>query len=111
MTNKLTFIEFINKLKTLEELAEAAINESKTLESFFDDLSEHNISLESVVTGDVAQVTKPIMHLRRKQVYETAPSSKEAEKWILSNKAAFKKRYGEDWQQILYATAWKLFKK
>ena len=77
--------------------------------SFFDKIIESGISLESVVTGDIAQVTKPVMMLKRKQVYEAAPKSKKAEDWILSNKSAFKKRYGDEWEQIIYATAWKLF--
>lgn len=111
MTNKLTFTEFVNKLKIIEKISDKAINENWYLELYLDSLEENSISIESVVTGDIAQVTKPIMHLQRKKVYEAAPKSKEAEEWIINNKSAFKKRYGADWEQILYATAWKLFNK
>ena len=111
MTNRLTFTEFVNKLKQIENTSDIAIMNDWCLEQFFDKIIKEGISLESVVTGDIAQVTKPIMMLRRKNVYESAPKSKEAEAWILANKAGFKKRYGKDWQQVLYATAHKLFTK
>jgi hypothetical protein len=35
--------------------------------------------------------------------------SKEAEQFILKNKAKFKKQYGNRWQEVLYATANKMF--
>lgn len=40
---------------------------------------------------------------------EKAPPGKKAEEFITKNKAAFKKRYGKDWERALYATAWKQF--
>ena len=40
---------------------------------------------------------------------EVAPTAKGAEDWIKSVKSDFKKRYGKDWQKVLYATAWKRF--
>lgn len=40
---------------------------------------------------------------------EKAPPGEEAEQWIIDNKEAFKKKYGEDWESVLYATAWKIF--
>lgn len=33
------------------------------------------------------------------------------ENWIRARKAEFKKRYGDRWQEILYATAWKQYNK
>lgn len=42
-------------------------------------------------------------------VNEVAPPGKKAEEFITKNKAAFKKRYGKDWERALYATAWKQF--
>lgn len=44
-------------------------------------------------------------------ITEASPPSKEAEDWIKSNKEEFKKQYGEDWEAVLYATAWKMFGK
>lgn len=32
------------------------------------------------------------------------------EDWILANKESFKERYGDRWEQVLYATAWKMAK-
>lgn len=37
--------------------------------------------------------------------YEVAPESQE--QWIKDRKADFKKRYGDRWKTVLYATAWK----
>jgi hypothetical protein len=39
---------------------------------------------------------------------EEAPSGKSSEEFIKANKEKFKKRYGDKWEQVLYATAWKL---
>lgn len=33
------------------------------------------------------------------------------EDWIKSNKSRFKKEYGSEWEQNLYATAWKIHNK
>lgn len=43
-----------------------------------------------------------------KKVDEKAPSG--MEDWILANKESFKERYGDRWEQVLYATAWKMAK-
>lgn len=40
---------------------------------------------------------------------EKAPPSKEAEDWIKANKEEFKKQYGDDWESVLYATAWEKY--
>jgi hypothetical protein len=44
-------------------------------------------------------------------INEKAPPSAKAEKWIKDNKDRFKDQYGDDWEQVLYATAWKMFGK
>lgn len=33
------------------------------------------------------------------------------EDWVKSNKSRFKKEYGSEWEQYLYATAWKIHDK
>ena len=48
------------------------------------------------VSGDI---------MRFSEFYESAPPG--MEKWIKDRKADFKKRYGDRWQEVLYATAWK----
>lgn len=40
---------------------------------------------------------------------EVAPPGPEAEKFINDNKEEFKKRYGDGWEGVLYATAWDKF--
>jgi hypothetical protein len=45
------------------------------------------------------------------KITEVAPPGKKAEEWITSNKARFKKQYGDNWEPILYAKAWKMFGK
>lgn len=49
--------------------------------------------------------------ISKKEIEEVAPPSKESEKWISKVKDKFKKQYGEDWKQVLYAAAWKRFNK
>ena len=44
-----------------------------------------------------------------KKINEVAPRGKKAEKFIRGNKEKFKDRYGDNWESVLYATAWKLF--
>ena len=43
---------------------------------------------------------------------ESSPPGTKAEDWVKANKEKFKKEYGEDkYEEVLYATAWKLFGK
>ena len=42
---------------------------------------------------------------------ETAPPGKKPERFIKKSKKDFKKRYGKNWEKVLYATAWKNFGK
>lgn len=108
-SSRITFTEFVCKLKLLESASDKTMYSNGYLEDFFDNILVEGLKIEEVVTGDIAQVTEPLMTLNRKTVYESAPKSKEAEDWILKNKSSFKKRYGDEWEQILYATAWKIF--
>jgi nicotinic acid mononucleotide adenylyltransferase len=45
------------------------------------------------------------------EIKEVAPSGKDAEDFIKGNKEKFKKRYGDKWEKVLYATAWKVYGK
>jgi hypothetical protein len=45
------------------------------------------------------------MKPKKESVTEVAPPG--MEDWIKDHKADFKKRYGDRWQEVLYATAWK----
>ena len=74
-------------------------------------LEEKKLDLEQVMTGDIAGMTLPIASLKRRNpsLTEVAPEGEKAEEFIQKNKASFKKRYGDEWERILYATAWKLF--
>lgn len=104
-------MEYVDTIKKIDELSTTAVFQNMYLEDMMDLALERGLSLETVLTGDIAQSTEPIGKVlrRKKPVYETAPNSKEAEEWIMANKAKFKKTYGEDWKNVLYATAWKLF--
>lgn len=42
-------------------------------------------------------------------VEEKAPPGAKAERFIKKNKEEFKNRYGDRWEEVLYATAWKQF--
>ncbi len=41
---------------------------------------------------------------------EVAPPDESIEKWIKHVKPIFRKEYGADYKQVLYAKAWKLFR-
>lgn len=43
------------------------------------------------------------------ELVEKAPPGAKAERFIKQSKEDFKKRYGDRWQEVLYATAWKKF--
>lgn len=44
-----------------------------------------------------------------RDLQEKAPPGAKAERFIQQNKEDFKKRYGDRWEEVLYATAWKQF--
>ena len=44
-----------------------------------------------------------------KMLKEKAPPGEKAEQFIRDQKDVFKKRYGKNWESVLYATAWKEF--
>jgi hypothetical protein len=44
-------------------------------------------------------------------ISENAPKGAKAARFIKKREAEFKKRYGDAWETVLYATANKLFKK
>lgn len=104
-----TFLEFYNMVKDVEE----AINTCDgTIDNFFEIIEAKQLNLETVMTSDIAQMTLPIGRMKRRhpdKVYEVAPDNPEAEQFIKKNKLAFKRRYGENWERVLYSTSWKLF--
>lgn len=103
-----SFSEYYSALKNLEE---AVRYNDGTLEGFFEEVEKRNLNLEMVTTGDIAQVTLPIKFLKSRTptVVEEAPPDKDIEEWIKSVKGSFKKQYGEDYERILYALAWKKY--
>lgn len=105
-----TFTEYYTILKNVEESID--FNDG-TLEGFFEMLEEKKLDLEQVMTGDIAGMTLPMGSMRRREpsLTEVAPEGEKAEEFITKNKASFKKRYGDNWERVLYATAWKLFAK
>ena len=111
LSTQLSFADFVNTIKTLESTINEAIESEWYLEDFFDAVESHGLSLEAVMSGDISTITEPISMMKRKRPYESAPNSPEAEKWIRSNKARFKRRYGDNWESVIYVTSWRLFGK
>ena len=103
-----TFTDYYKTIKAIEECFD---KNDGTFEHFFEMLEEKNLDLEQVMTGDIAGMTLPMGSMRRRNpnLTEVAPEGEKAEEFITKNKAAFKKRYGDNWERVLYATAWKLF--
>ena len=60
--------------------------------------------LDEGVIGGMQEVRH--VSIRDEEINEDAPPG--MEDWIKSNKDRFKQQYGEDWEEVLYATAWKM---
>jgi hypothetical protein len=60
---------------------------------------------------DMLQMERNPQGLRYEELefMESAPPGKKAARFLKHRKADFKKRYGKNWKQVLYATAWKQF--
>jgi len=67
-----------------------------------------NISMRA---KEIFEKSKDMIILGKKGLDEVAPESAEAERFIKKNKKEFKKRYGKRGEEVLYATAWKKFRK
>lgn len=105
-----TFTDYYKTIKTIEECLD---NNDGTFEHFFELVEAKGLDLEQVMTGDIAGMTLPMTTMKRRNptLTEVAPEGEKAEEFIQKNKASFKKRYGDNWERVLYATAWKLFGK
>ena len=104
-----TFTEYYTIVKKVEECLD---NNDGTFEGFFELLEAKKLDVENVMTTDIAGMTMPLgtMKRRKPELTEVAPDNPEAEAFIKKHKSEFKKRYGEEnYERVLYATAWKLF--
>lgn len=104
------FSEYYNTIKIIEKCLD---ENDGTIDNFFDLIESKDLNLETVMTSDIAQMTVPLGAMRRKhpaEVYEVSPDNPKAEEFILKNKSQFKRRYGDKWEEILYATAWRIAK-
>jgi len=62
--------------------------------------------MDQEILVDEYEINVDEMHKNlEKAIDEVAPPGKED--WIKKRKPEFKKRYGKDWESVLYATAWK----
>ena len=104
-----TFQEYYTLLHNVEDCIKGC---DGTLEGFFEAIDEKGLCLETVMTSDIAQMTIPVGMMPRRfptdTVIEKAPENPKAEEFIQKNKLAFKKRYGDNWERVLYATAWRI---
>ena len=105
-----TFKEYYEMIHNVEDCIKGC---DGTLEGFFEAVAEKGLCLETVMTSDIAQMTIPVGMMPRRfpnePMSEKAPDNPKAEEFIQKNKASFKKRYGDNWERVLYSTAWKLF--
>jgi nicotinic acid mononucleotide adenylyltransferase len=62
-------------------------------------------------TKEMADRYSKVIPGQPNNIGEAAPPGKEAEAFIKDNKDKFKERYGDRWEQVLYATAWKVYGK
>lgn len=87
-------------IKTLEKL-----DEKLKVEKINDIISSGNYNLM-----DFSIDTGIRLDEAYQKIMERAPKSAKAERFIKKSKEYFKKKYGKRWKNVLYATAWKLFK-
>lgn len=100
----ISFTDYHKELKLLEN----CIDTSESVEQFFEMLEECGLGVSNIMCTDVGDITEKLAN-KKTNLYERAPSGKKAESWINSMKNTFKRRYGDKWERVLYATAWKLF--
>lgn len=102
-----TFSDYYNTIKIIEDCLD---NNDGTIEGFFELIEAKSLDLETVMTGDIAGMTLPLTSMKRRQpnLTEVAPEGAKAEEFINKHKSAFKKRYGDEWERVLYALAWKM---
>lgn len=124
--------DFINYLEgknvSFEEYENLADIEEKDLEIFNSNNEENKIknennkekkendikkiqSKENIIRKEIETDLNIDKRKKRKNIKEVAPPSKKIEKFIKGSKQDFKKRYGKNWEKILYATAWKKYNK
>jgi hypothetical protein len=65
--------------------------------------------LINIISGDFVKEDDKYSFL--KELHENAPPGKKAKNFIKHRKKDFQERYGDAWEQVLYATANKLFRK
>lgn len=88
------------------------VKEAKKAKPDFLDLDKDGNKKESMkkATADKKKAEgKKKESVKETKLKEVAPPGKKAEDFIKKSKADFKKRYGDRWQEVLYATAWKKF--
>lgn len=66
---------------------------------------KHKKKMEEESTDDNTEEVEESIEV----VQEVAPPGEKAESFITKNKEEFKKRYGDRWEEVLYATAWDKF--
>lgn len=83
----------------------ATVKEAKKVKPDFLDIDKDGNKKESMKKA----ATDKKKSVKESKLQEKAPPGKKAEDFIKSSKADFKKRYGDRWEEVLYATAWKKF--
>lgn len=102
-----------------ESLADSLKKEKEKQNQETQDVRDkHRTKLQDLRRADAEQREKARRkadELKRKELEkqqnEEAPPSSKMERFIKKNKAAFNKKYGENGEKILYATAWKMHNK
>lgn len=80
----------------------------KNLLESFEEYSDNSSPIEALTK--IALENNLTIEEASNKLVEVAPKNSKAEDFIKSAKDSFKKRYGKNWERVLYATAWKKFK-
>lgn len=98
-------LESGNKIKSAVSACKRAIDANPSIDTFkLANTTAESYGIDSESLFNLIKGYKPINH--GTQVNESMKPG--IERWIRKNKSKFKAKYGKDYEQILYATAWEL---
>jgi hypothetical protein len=98
-------LESGNKIKSAVTACKRAIDANPSIDIFkLANTTAESYGIDAESLMQLIKDYKPINH--GNAVNESFKPG--MERWIRKNKSKFKSKYGKDWEQILYATAWEL---
>jgi hypothetical protein len=103
---KIKRAERVEKKKKLDHVDESGVSKDMLWDVAQEMSYDEFVGLYGEAHGELWDAANGVSGgWRERELDEVAPPGQED--WIKDRKAEFKKRYGKDWESVLYATAWK----